>query len=488
MRNLVDSPLWQEEDLGLPIPDVRHACSVCMPTWQSVIDYEEGRDKVVRSLKSGYPRFFFHPDVATLFSDAREEYADSGQDVMIYPTREAAQRAQRFLELNDAKAIQIKSFKGTYVLVFLKENFDLAKSYWRYTGEGISSRQAERITQNREVPTPKTDVRVEMAKFFGCESQYLHLWQTGMSAIFAAHRFAIDNRSGKKTLQVDFPYVDSMRTQQSFGSGIVFLVNCKGEDLKIALERIRDREFAAVFTEVPSNPLLTTPQIQQLSEACRASRTPFFIDDTVASHYNVDVLPYADVVTTSCTKWVSGKGDVMAGATRINPESPMADQLEKFFTNDNPTGSTLATLDAEVLVENSKGFVKRMKKVNEAGDAVASFLNDHPAVDKIYYPKFITPEAYAALQTPHGGFGGLLSITLNNEKKAAAVYDALKLTKGPSLGTEFTLACPYTLLAHYDELEWADRHDVSSNLIRFSIGVEQPGYLVDVIGNAIDLA
>jgi len=74
--------------------------------------------------------------------------------------------------------------------------------------------------------------------------------------------------------------------------------------------------------------------------------------------------------------------------------------------------------------------------------------------------------------TENGGYGGLISITLKNPKKAPAFYDALQVSKGPSLGTEFTLACPYTLLAHYDELDWAESHDVTPNLLRFSIGRE----------------
>jgi cystathionine gamma-synthase len=52
------------------------------------------------------------------------------------------------------------------------------------------------------------------------------------------------------------------------------------------------------------------------------------------------------------------------------------------------------------------------------------------------------------------------------------VYDALRVTKGPSLGTDFTLACPYTLLAHYDELPWVESLGVSRWLLRVSTGLE----------------
>ena len=52
-RDLSANPAWQEEDLGLPLPDSPHACSVCLPTWDSIIGYEEGREKVVKRMRTG---------------------------------------------------------------------------------------------------------------------------------------------------------------------------------------------------------------------------------------------------------------------------------------------------------------------------------------------------------------------------------------------------------------------------------------------------
>ena len=56
---------------------------------------------------------------------------------------------------------------------------------------------------------------------------------------------------------------------------------------------------------------------------------------------------------------------------------------------------------------------------------------------------------------------------------APKFYDALRVSKGPSLGTNFTLACPYTLLAHFDELDWVESIGVSPHLVRVSIGLEE---------------
>ncbi len=58
--------------------------------------------------------------------------------------------------------------------------------------------------------------------------------------------------------------------------------------------------------------------------------------------------------------------------------------------------------------------------------------------------------------------------------RAAVIYDRMTLCKGPSLGTVFSLACPFTLLAHYTELDWAESCGVSRYLIRISVGLEDP--------------
>lgn len=65
------------------------------------------------------------------------------------------------------------------------------------------------------------------------------------------------------------------------------------------------------------------------------------------------------------------------------------------------------------------------------------------------------------------------------------MFDALETAKGPSLGTNFTLCCPYTLLAHYGELEWAGQFGVDSHLIRISVGLEETEELVGVFERAL---
>lgn len=76
-------------------------------------------------------------------------------------------------------------------------------------------------------------------------------------------------------------------------------------------------------------------------------------------------------------------------------------------------------------------------------------------VKQVFYPKYVQSKVfYDACRSPNGGYGGLVSITFHSLDDAIVFYDSLGTAKGPSLGTNFSLSCPYTLIAHYNELEW----------------------------------
>lgn len=74
--------------------------------------------------------------------------------------------------------------------------------------------------------------------------------------------------------------------------------------------------------------------------------------------------------------------------------------------------------------------------------------------------------------------------------RAAAItfFDALETAKGPSLGTNFTLTCPYVLLAHYNELDWAASFGSEADLIRVSVGLEDTNSLRSIFQRALDTA
>lgn len=106
----------------------------------------------------------------------------------------------------------------------------------------------------------------------------------------------------------------------------------------------------------------------------------------------------------------------------------------------------------------------------------------------MYYPKFTCRENYDSVKhdDENAGYGGLFSIVLKDEKSAAAFYDNLSCAKGPSLGTNFTLCSPYTILAHYTELDWAAQFGVCPYLVRVSVGLEDREQLLSMFKHALD--
>lgn len=488
-RDFAIHPAHREEDLGIPLPDSPHACSVCLPTWDAVIGYEEGRDKVVKRLRTGYPRFFKHPAVERLFEQARKEVAGEGEDVLVLPSRSSVQRAHRWIERRAEAAIRITSFHGLQVLVFPIKAKAEATDYWRFSGEIVSSRQAQDFLDGNMREGSKSHLIARgLSKITGADEQDTFVFSSGMSAVTAVLRALPGVKEGKKTLQLEFPYVDCLKIQERFGNGVVYLNEAEGESFDEALQRIRAGEFAGVFTEVPSNPLLRTVDLQQVADACASGSTPLVIDDSAAGPLNVDALRFADVCTGSLTKWVSGEGDVMAGLATLRGDSPHAGAMRESLSQDADECAPLYIGDAEVLLSNMKDYRKRMEMVNTHGLALAEWLAAHPAVDHVWHPSISQREHYDLARRAKGGYGGLLSFTLKTPKKMPKVYDALRFSKGPSFGTPFTLVCPYTLLAHYHELEWVEQCGVSANLLRVSIGLEGIDEILVRFAEALELA
>jgi cystathionine beta-lyase/cystathionine gamma-synthase len=107
-------------------------------------------------------------------------------------------------------------------------------------------------------------------------------------------------------------------------------------------------------------------------------------------------------------------------------------------------------------------------------------------VKRVFYPKHNPSRPnYDAFRTAEGGYGGLLSVVFHDDAYAVIFYDAIETAKGPSLGTNFTLTSPYTILAHYQEMEWAAQFGVERGLVRISVGLEEVERLVEIFQNAL---
>lgn len=158
--------------------------------------------------------------------------------------------------------------------------------------------------------------------------------------------------------------------------------------------------------------------------------------------------------------------------------------------------------DAIYMERNSRDFRHRISIINDNAYDLTELLVSKSQMDatsssnsvlkRVYYPRYVTPENYGIAQrlptTGKGGYGGLFSLTFTTQEASKAFFDALECHKGPSLGTNFTLACPYTLLAHYLELDWANDFGVESGLVRVSVGLEEIEGLKAAFLRALDAA
>jgi cystathionine gamma-synthase len=125
--------------------------------------------------------------------------------------------------------------------------------------------------------------------------------------------------------------------------------------------------------------------------------------------------------------------------------------------------------------------------MGENAEALFDYLAGHPKVEAVHFPKSERPDLYGQVRRAGAGYGSLMSILLKDSAtEAPRAYDALRVSKGPSLGTNFSLVCPYTLLAHYPELEWAEKCGVHRDLIRISVGLEEEGDLISRFAEALD--
>jgi cystathionine gamma-synthase len=435
--------------LGQPIPDSVHAVSMSLPRWQDVVGYEEKMPATMSHIRTGYPRFVIHPLV-------REMQRQLGR--FPWPSQRVAEMAAGFVP----------------------------EMFWQHTGLIVSSRQAEAFLSGRkreDVPEVFRSLRRQLASWYDCGKDDVFLQPTGMAAQFAALRATQARAPGRPTVQLGFPYVDTLKLQQKFGPGARLLHNLATIERDLH-ELIHHVPLAAAFAEIPGNPLLGSADLRRVTPLLRENGVPLVADDVVATPVNVDLSEHAALIATSLTKYVVGTGDVMGGALICNPRSPLYEELKPIVAAQHE--ELLWWEDAVVLEREARGFPERMQRHNANGLAIAERLHRHPAVEKVWYPKWEFAEAYEAVRRSNGGWSSLVTfLPRDAERRSPEIYDRLALCKGPSLGTVFTLACPFTLLAHYTELEWAEACGVSRYLIRISVGLEDPEDVWRSIENAL---
>ena len=486
IRNLLLNPCWSAEELGQALPDSPHAVSVALPRWQDVIHYEEKEEKCMQSLQSVYPRFGLNPLVDEIAKKAIELYAINNASGWPYPNLLAAEEAKRHCQRNSSGTVIIREVLGLYCLLADNEATPYAKAFWQHTGLGASSRLAaialnkEKAQSESKGELAKSVICKRLGKIYNCHSGLIQLYPSGMAALTTALAAIRKIRKGSAFLQLGFPYVDVLKLPQEIFGGSELLTKINTETLAAKLD---SHHPAAIILELPSNPMLQCIDLPTISKLAHERGIPVIADDTIGSAINIDPLPYADLIFSSLTKSFAGRGDILAGSLVISQESPWKQQLSEIIPR-----TALATLsgpDAIALEETSRDVAERIPKLNSACLRLKKQLEKHPQVARVLHPENCSN--FNSIKRPGGGHGCLLSFELlEGLPKATKFYDSLQVCKGPSLGTNFTLVCPYVLLAHYTELEWAEKCGLPSHLLRVSVGLEDHNNLWDRFQKALE--
>jgi cystathionine gamma-synthase len=482
MRDLLTDPICRADDLGCPIPPSVHAVSVALPRWQNVVDYEEDRPELLRRLRSGYPRFVIHDVVRTLAQRIGGE-----QPCLPFPSAGTAAACVGYLRAQADASASVVPHGGVWGVVTAEKGATALREFWQHAGVIVSTRRAlAELAGRRETgdgAAARAALREHLALLYDCASSDVFLTPTGMAAQFAALRAVMARSPGSQTAQLGFPYADSLKLQQKLGHGAVLLHDLARAAADLA-SLVAHQPLAACFCEIPGNPLLGCADLSHIAPLLRQHGVVLVVDDVLSSPVNTDVGRYADLYAPSLTKYIAGTADVMGGAVICNPRSAWHDDLHAVLAAQHE--DLLWGDDAVVLEERARDFPDRMRRQNANGLTIAERLRAHPAVERVWYPKWECVEAYEAVRRRDGGWGALMSfVPRRADQTAPAVYDRLRVSKGPSLGAAFTLACPYTLMAHYRELAWAESCGVSRHLIRLSVGLEQPDDLWGRIEHAL---
>ena len=472
-RNLLTDPCWSAKDLGEPLPSRPHAVSVALPRWEDVIAYEEKVPACIDSLKAIYPRFGFHPFVAELANKSLAFQERTQQSSWPYPNRASALSAQNYCLRKDSNCnSKIEDFLGATCLIVDKQNTPSAKAFWQHTGLGLSSREAAIALGKEKAASPsvghsaRDKVLDRLSNIYECDRSLIRLHRSGMAALTTIISSIRYMRGYNSILQIGFPYVDVLKLPKIIFQGSDLVIKTKLRHVKEELDK---KNPAALIIEIPSNPLLRCVDLISISKLARDKNIPIIVDDTIGSSLNVHLTPYADVVFSSLTKSFAGRGDILAGSTVISPYSKWKKELGEIIPK--VALSTLSDSDAIELEKASRDVEDRLKRLNISCLKLKEKLETKKKISKVLHPQHC--KNFNSLLKKGGGYGCLLSFELKGGiEESKRVYDSLRVCKGPSLGTNFTLVCPYVQLAHFKELKWAESCGVSKHLLRVSVGLE----------------
>jgi cystathionine beta-lyase/cystathionine gamma-synthase len=231
-----------------------------------------------------------------------------------------------------------------------------------------------------------------------------------------------------------------------------------------------------LYLETISNPTIIVADLADLIERAHRRGIVVVVDNTFASPYLCRPIELgADIVVESCTKWIGGHSDVIAGAVAGRREL-----INEVRAVEIDTGGIAAPFTAFLVLRGMETLHVRMERHCANALAIARFLESRSEVRSIRYPGLAShPQAAVAQRELRAG-GGMLALDLGERSAAAAFLDALTIPiRTASLGSIQTIAVHPPSSTHRQlndaELEAAG---IPQGLVRISVGLEDAEDLI----------
>ncbi len=243
-----------------------------------------------------------------------------------------------------------------------------------------------------------------------------------------------------------------------------------------------------VWIETPTNPLLKLCDIAAIAKVARDNELISVVDNTFATPRLQRPLTLgADIVVHSVTKYLGGHSDIIGGVV-ATANSEFADKL-KFIQN--ATGGILSPFDSFLALRGVKTLDVRMERHCQSAMKVATWLESHPKIEKVYYPGLPSHPQHDLAKRQMSGFGGMITAVIKGDIEASRrMLSACRVfTLAESLGGVESLIEHPAIMTHASvPAEQRAALGISDGLIRLSVGIEHVDDLIADLDNALSQA
>jgi cystathionine beta-lyase len=242
-----------------------------------------------------------------------------------------------------------------------------------------------------------------------------------------------------------------------------------------------------LLVETPTNPLLHVADVAALAEVCHHKGVLLAVDNSLLTPVLQRPLELgADLVVHSATKGLCGHGDVLAGAVVTN-DPGLADRIA---FHQNAEGAGLAPFDAWLLLRGLKTLALRVERQCATATRIAEHLAAHPTVERVHFPGLADGRQGAIQRRQARGPGCLVSFTTGDPDRSRRLVESLSLftiaVSFGAVGSSVSLPC---YMSHSSiPAELRGRLAPPPDLVRLSIGIEDPQDLVDDLEQALLVA